>query len=197
MLRGAFIVQHFTQASQCNARCLAYDGGLVLHTVLNKWQQLIHVGTNVLGASLNTHTKRHHGSLAMHRIWVVGVSLHLLKQHREDMIRGKLCGQLVDDAKSETRRRVFLNVIRVFLCSHGHQFFDHRLGEARALNTRALVLNSPHKRIEAHKAQILFVVAVGAVLHEASHKFGEMSRQNGRLKHAHIFEYIKDLTHSL
>ena len=113
------------------------------------------------------------------------------------MIRGKLCGKLVNYAKSETRRRVFLNVVRVFLGGHGHQLFDHRLGKARALNARALVLNSPHERIEAHQAQILFVVAIGAVLHKASHKFGKMGRQNRRLKHAHIFKHIKDLTHSL
>ncbi|KAI3483200.1 hypothetical protein L1887_53980 [Cichorium endivia] len=193
VLGSALLLEHLAKAAERDAGGLADDGVAVLETGLDEGPEVVHVGADVLGAALDGDTKGHHGGLAVVRVGVGHVGLHLLEQGREDVAGGQLGGETVDDAEGETRGRVLVDVVRVLFDGDGHEAGDHVLGEAEALHLGALVGANPDERVEAHEAEVLLVLGVGAIGEEKVDELCDVVGDDGHLEHADLFKHVEDL----
>lgn len=98
--RLAFFLQPFAQATDSNTASFA-DGGIgIIQSTLDDWPNLAHERSHVFTAAFHCNTKSKHRTSAIAGIRRRTVLLDQLAQCRENLSRGQIRSQAIDDAKS-------------------------------------------------------------------------------------------------
>jgi hypothetical protein len=100
MLGNALILQPLAQTADSNAGGLPDRSITVLETSLNNWPDVAHQRRHELAAALHGNAKCKHCATAIVRVRRSKVMGNECTESREDLGRGKVRGEAVDDAES-------------------------------------------------------------------------------------------------
>lgn len=156
-------------------------------------EERLELGGDEVRSTLCSVAEGQHGSHTEARVLVGGEERELLKERHNDLARGELVGQLVNQADGDSGRRHVLLILGVQVNDDVHSL-DHELSAniLHGLNLHATVRDDLDEEAEGLRTRIVLGVGVAGQLNHEHEQIAQVKGEEGRVVGNEGVEDVKD-----
>ncbi|KAH6609915.1 hypothetical protein Trco_003261 [Trichoderma cornu-damae] len=194
LMVGSHLIGHLLrEVDEANQGGVPDLGLRVAEQVDDGGEERLELGGDEVGGALGGVAQRQHGSHAVARVLAGGEGGELLEKRHNDLARGQLVGQLVNQADGDSGGRHVLFVFRVQVNDDVHGL-DHELGAdiLHGLDLHAAVGNGLDEESESLGTRVVLGAGVGGELDHEHEQVAQVNGEEGRVVGDEGVEDIKD-----